>query len=77
MEGLWAPMDSPTCPMVQWDKTDSGIWGPSDRAVGSLGHSHLSHGTVGILMAHLDIMIPVCPSPPMAQWDGMDSRDRV
>ena len=21
-------MDSPTSPMVQWDRTDSGIWGP-------------------------------------------------
>ena len=27
-EGQWTPMDSPTCPMVLWDRTDSGIWGP-------------------------------------------------
>ena len=26
--GQWTPMDSPTRPMVQWDRTDSGIWGP-------------------------------------------------
>ena len=26
--GQWNAMDSPTCPMVQWDRTDSGIWGP-------------------------------------------------
>ena len=29
--GQWTPMDSPSCPMVQWDRTDSGIWGPSER----------------------------------------------
>ena len=23
--GQWTPMDSPTCPMVQWDRTDSVI----------------------------------------------------
>ena len=28
MQGQWTPMDSPTRPMVQWDRTDSGIWGP-------------------------------------------------
>ena len=27
-QGQWTPMDSPTHPMVQWDRTDSGIWGP-------------------------------------------------
>ena len=56
--GQWTPMDSPTCPMVQWDRTESGIWGPSDGTVDSHGQSHLSHGTVGshrILMADLDI----------------------
>ena len=24
----YCPMDGPTCPMVQWDRMDSGIWGP-------------------------------------------------
>ena len=46
-EGQWTPMDSPTCPMVQWDRTDSGTWGPSGVTVDSHGQSHLSHGTVG------------------------------
>jgi len=23
--GQWIPKDSPTCPMVQWDRTDSGF----------------------------------------------------
>ena len=45
--GQWTPMDSPTCPMVQWDRTDSGTWGPSGGTVDSHGQSHLSHGTVG------------------------------
>ena len=27
-QGQRTPMDSPTCPMVQWDRTDSGIWSP-------------------------------------------------
>ena len=45
--GQWTPMDSPTCPMVQWDRTDSGIWGSSGGTVDSHGQSHLSHGTVG------------------------------
>ena len=56
--GQWTPMDSPTCPMVQWDRTDSGIWGSSGGTVDSHGQSHVSHGTVGshgILMANLDI----------------------
>ena len=25
--GQWTPMDNPICPMVQWDRTDSGILG--------------------------------------------------
>ena len=56
--GQWTPMDSPSCPMVQLDRTDSGIRGPSGGTVDSHGQSHLSHGTVGshrILMADLDI----------------------
>ena len=40
-------MDSPTCPMVQWDRMDSGICGSSGGTVDSHGQSHLSHGTVG------------------------------
>ena len=58
--GQWTPVDSPTCPMVLWDRTDSGIWGPSGGTVDSHGQSHLSHGTVGshrILMADLDITL--------------------
>ena len=57
-QGQWTPMDSPTCPMVQWDRTNSRLWEPSDGTVDSHGQSHLSHGTVGshrILMADLDI----------------------
>ena len=27
-EGQWTPKYSPTHPMVQWDRMDSGIWGP-------------------------------------------------
>ena len=56
--GQWTPMDSPTCPMVQWDRMDSVICGSSGGTVDSHGQSHLSHGTVGshrILMADLDI----------------------
>ena len=56
--GQWIPMDSPSCPMVQWDRTDSGIWGLEGGTVDSHGQSCLSHGTVGshrILMADLDI----------------------
>ena len=45
--GQWTPMDSPTCPMVQWDRMDSGICGSSGGTVDSHGQSHLSHGTVG------------------------------
>ena len=45
--GQWTPMDSPTYPMVQWDRTDSVIWGSSGGTVDSHGQSHLSHGTVG------------------------------
>ena len=37
--GQWSPMDSPTCPMVQLDRTDSGIWGPSGGTVDSHGQS--------------------------------------
>ena len=33
--------------VVQWDRTDSGIWGSSGGTVDSHGQSHLSHGTVG------------------------------
>ena len=29
------PINSPTCHMVQWGRTDSGIWGPSDGTVDS------------------------------------------
>ena len=43
--GQWTPMDSPTCPMVQLDRTDSGIWGSSGGIVDSHGQSHLSHGS--------------------------------
>ena len=49
--GQWTPMDSPTYPMVQWDRMDSGIRGSSGGTVDSHGQSHgqshLSHGTVG------------------------------
>ena len=45
--GQLTPMDSSTCPMVQLDRTDSGIWGSSGVTVDSHGQSHLSHGTVG------------------------------
>ena len=45
--GQWTPMDSPTCPMVQGGRTDSGICGSSGGTVHSHGQSHLSHGTVG------------------------------
>ena len=45
--GQWTPMDSPMCPMVQWDRTDSGVWGSSGGTVDSHGQSHVSHGTVG------------------------------
>ena len=57
--GHWTPMDSPTCPMVLWDRTDSGIWGPQmGQCMDSHGQSHLSNGIVGshrILIADLDI----------------------
>ena len=46
--GQWTPMDSSTYPMVQWDRTDSVIWGSSGgMSVDTHGQSHVSHGTVG------------------------------
>ena len=45
--GQWTSMDSPTCPMVQVNKTDNWIWVPSGGAVDSHGQSHQSHCTEG------------------------------
>ena len=43
----WTPVDNPTCPMVQWDRMDSGIWGLLGGTVESCGLSVLSHCTMG------------------------------
>ena len=48
-EGQWtlSPIDSVTCPMVQWDRMDSGMWGLSEGTIDSHKQSHLSHGMMG------------------------------
>ena len=56
-EGQWTAMDSPTCPMVLWDRTDSGI----GRTVG-YGGPQVGQWT--------PMDSPTCP---MVLWDRTDS----
>ena len=55
--GQWTPMDSPTCPMVQWDRTDSGIGRTVGYGVPQVGQWNPMDS-------------PTCP---MVQWDRKDS----
>ena len=57
--GQWTPVDSPTCPMVQWDRMDSGIgW--------TVGYGGPQMGQ----WTPMD-----SPTCPMVQWDRMGSGD--
>ena len=59
-------------------------WDGQSFASGTLWYDHnLSHGAVGWdeqgVANGTDtlVCIPVCPFSLMAQWDGMDSEDKV
>ena len=71
-------MDGPTCPMVQWDRMDSGIWVPSG---GTVGYQETIPWYSGIGQTvdfwggpQVEQWAPMdSPTCPMVQWDRTDN----